>query len=151
MAGKKGRSGRPSLYTEEIAAEVCLRLREGETLREICRSDHVPNDRTVRGWAAENVENFFPRYVQARTMGYAARADLLREWAVTPQRSVERTITHPDGSVETFYGRDNVERARLAVDTEKWLLSKLDPTVYGDKQTLAHEGFPNSFILRIER
>lgn len=33
-----------------------------------------------------------------------------------------------------------INRARLRVDTRKWLLSKLRPTEYGEKQAIEHTG-----------
>ena len=44
----KIKKGRPSLYTYEIAEEICERLAKGETLRSVCRSDHMPDERRVR-------------------------------------------------------------------------------------------------------
>ncbi len=41
-APKKRKTGRPSLYTEALAAKICRRLAEGETLRSIYR-DRSPN------------------------------------------------------------------------------------------------------------
>ncbi len=41
-APKKRKKGRPTLYTEALAAKICRRLAEGETLRSICR-DRSPN------------------------------------------------------------------------------------------------------------
>ncbi len=44
MTGAKSRKkGRPSLYTKALAAKLCLRLAEGETLRAICRDGAMPD------------------------------------------------------------------------------------------------------------
>jgi len=42
--------GRPTLYTEELAAEICRRLAGGESLRRICEDDHMPGASTVVDW-----------------------------------------------------------------------------------------------------
>src|ERR1700759_4888640 len=102
------RPGRPSLYTEELAARICERLAAGETLRGICRDDGMPNERTVRTWARED-ETFSPQYAKAREIGYQGMADEIVEIA------------------------DSSGDARLQVDTRKWLLSKALPKIYGDK------------------
>ena len=47
---KKRKKGRPSLYTEVLAAQICRRLAEGETLRAICRDPGMPAISTVMGW-----------------------------------------------------------------------------------------------------
>ncbi len=49
-APKKRKKGRPSLYTEVLAAKICRRLAEGETLRAICRDKVMPAISTVMGW-----------------------------------------------------------------------------------------------------
>ncbi len=47
---KSKKKGRPSLYTEALAAKICRRLAEGETLRSICRGKAMPAISTVMGW-----------------------------------------------------------------------------------------------------
>ncbi len=42
-APKKRKTGRPSLYTEALAADICRRLAEGETLRSVCRDKAMPD------------------------------------------------------------------------------------------------------------
>ena len=41
-APKKRKIGRPSLYTEALAAKICRRLAEGESLRAICADKAMP-------------------------------------------------------------------------------------------------------------
>ncbi len=52
-APKKQKIGRPSLYTEALAAKICRRLAEGETLRAICRDTAMPDKATVLRWLAD--------------------------------------------------------------------------------------------------
>ena len=42
--------GRPPLYTPELAEEICRRIAEGESLRQICSGDDMPGRETVRTW-----------------------------------------------------------------------------------------------------
>ncbi len=44
---KPKKKGRPSLYTDALAAKICARLAEGETLRAICRDGAMPAISTV--------------------------------------------------------------------------------------------------------
>ena len=78
----------------------------------------MPDERTVRSWAADSDHPFSPQYARARETGYAGLADDLVEIA-------DDKLGDP-------------ARDRLRVDTRKWLLSKALPKVYGDK--LAHTG-----------
>ena len=107
--------GRPSTYSHARSEEICKRLATGETLRDICQSDDMPHEATVRGWAATDAHGFFTRYSHARDTGLDCRAD--RCLAVA----------------EAATG-DDFQAARLVVDTYKWYLSKLAPKRYGDQQ-----------------
>lgn len=111
--------GRPSRYSEAVAAEICTRLSEGEALRSICADDHMPAVGTVCLWASEDREGFSERYARA----LQARAWL---WA-------EEIMDIADTG-------DDVNRDKLRVDARKWALSRLLPHRYGDRQTLEHTG-----------
>ena len=112
--------GRPSIFSPELADRLCERLADGETLRAICRGEGMPDERTVRRWALDDVEGFSTQYARAREIGYQSMADDLTEIADAK-----------DG---------DPARDRLRVDTRKWLLSKALPKIYGDKQQVEHSG-----------
>lgn len=116
--------GRPSLYTEDIAQEICERLAEGQALIDICRSPHMPADSTVEVWAEQEHPNrpgFPGMYARARDRGL--------------HRLAEEVLSIADDPC-LFNGQPDptlVQRARLMVDARKWYLSKRLPKVYGDK------------------
>ena len=112
--------GRPSIFSPELADRLCERLADGETLRAICRDEGMPDERTVRRWALDDVEGFSTQYARASEIGYQGMADDLTEIADAK-----------DG---------DPARDRLRVDTRKWLLSKALPKIYGDKQQVEHSG-----------
>ena len=39
-----------------------------------------------------------------------------------------------------IFNSENVQRSRLRIDTRKWLMSKLNPKVYGDKLDMTTNG-----------
>ena len=119
--------GRPSSHTPEIAAEICERMAKGETLRQICRDDHIPAATTVHGWV-KSVDGFSEQYAHAREALIAHWADEIVEIADDGSHD---TITDEEGRERP----DNewISRSKLRVDTRKWLLSKLKPGQYGDK------------------
>jgi hypothetical protein len=39
--------GRPSIFTPELSEEICRRLADGESLRNICARPEMPAARTV--------------------------------------------------------------------------------------------------------
>lgn len=127
--------GRPSLYTPAIAAEICARMAEGESLRSICSSDAMPSEATVRGWALDDRDGFSARYARARELQMHALADDLLEIADDTSRDTRQT---PRG--EQVPDTEWIARARLRVDARKWLMSKIVPKVYGDKVQAEHSG-----------
>jgi hypothetical protein len=127
---KPARRGRPSTYTPELAHRICERLADGETLRAICRDEGMPDERTVRGWAVDDVEGLSPQYARARQIGYHSLFDQILEIADTPQTGI--TTKETDKGTETRTG-DMIEHRRLQVDARKWMLAKALPKIYGDK------------------
>lgn len=128
-----GEKGRPTAFSEALAKDICARLAEGRTLRDVCRDDDMPHESTVRHWAVEDRGGFYTQYAKAREIGYHAMADETLEIA-------------DDGS-------EHVRRSRLRVDTRKWLLSKALPKIYGDRVTQVVTGADGGpvQIAKIER
>ena len=120
MSGKRGR---PTVYTQQIADEICERLAEGESLKSICSGQHFPPFTTVREWVLDDREGFAVRYARAREHVY--------------EQMAEEIVAISDDPC-MFDGKpDNVlvQRARLMSDNRKWLLSKMLPKQYGDRVT----------------
>lgn len=116
MADQQKKRGRKTVYTEEIATHILHELAHGKTLKEVCRQEGMPSDRTVRDWANENREGFSPLYARAREIGCYAMAD--------------DCIAIAD-NIE-----GDVQRDRLRVDTRKWWLAKALPKVFSEKVSL---------------
>lgn len=129
--------GRPSKWNAEIADLICEQLASGMTLNQVCKQDGMPDEKTVRNWALDDVNGFSPKYTRARELGYLKMADELIEIADTPVIG-EKTVEKLTG-FEVTRG-DMIERARLKVDTRKWMLSKMLPKIYGDKIAVDHSG-----------
>ena len=130
--------GRPTVYTPEIAQEICEKLAEGQTLREVCRSDHLPDERTVRRWALDNVNGFSPQYAEAREIGYHVMADELLDIADNGTNDWMERNGEDDAGWQA--NGEHLQRSRLRVDTRKWMLSKTLPKIYGDRVTQEHVG-----------
>ena len=123
--------GRPTIYTRELADKICERLSKGETLKSICRDKGMPDDRTVRIWALNDYQGFYPRYATARQLGLDAMADQLLEIADDGSGD----ITY-DAQGNRLVNGEHINRSRLRVNTRKWYLSKLAPKRYGEKVDL---------------
>ena len=132
--------GRPSTYTQEIAALICEHLQDGLTLKEICRAEHMPHESTVRKWACEDREGFYTLYAKAREIGYQAMADELLVISDNAHNDwMERNYERDQDNGGWVANGEHLQRSRLRVDTRKWLLSKALPKLYGDKTTTTIE------------
>lgn len=124
--------GRPSDFSQELADEICAQLADGLSLRTVCKSDDMPDKRTVFRWLRTN-EAFCHQYTRAKEESADALTDEMLDIADDASNDwVERD----DGRVD--YNGDHVQRSRLRIETRKWIASKLKPKKYGDK--LTHEG-----------
>jgi hypothetical protein len=124
-------TGRPSIYTDELAAEICRRLSAGESLRSICRDDAMPVRETVRVWQRNNPA-FAELYTAARIAQAEHMADELMDIADDGSNDFVDRVRQ-DGSTDRVLDVEAVMRSRLRVDTRKWFLSKVLPKIYGDK------------------
>ena len=116
--------GRPTKYTEEVAAEICKRLSDGESLRHICGSEHLPDRETIRRWLRDD-ESFRGRYARAREDSADAFAD--------------RMLSHCD-DMEAADSMTRVQGLKESSQNLRWLAAVMKPRVYGDLQKLEHSG-----------
>lgn len=113
---KKRPVGRPSIYTDELAKEICNRIADGESLSTICRNDDMPSRETVYAWLKESSQ-FSDRYARARELQADYFVDEIIEIADN---------ANAKSSVE-------VQKAKLRIDTRKWAAEKLNSKAYGAK------------------
>jgi hypothetical protein len=102
---------RPSSFRQGIADAICERLALGESLRQICRDNEMPDRVTVIRWKNENAE-FRNQYARARE----DQADIFAELGL-----------------EAAIHADDPAKGRLAFDAYRWAAGKLKPGTYGDK------------------
>ena len=116
MRKRGGKVGRPSKYTPELAALICKRIAEGESLRDICEGKNkagMPSRNAVRRWLAES-SDFRILHAVARDFMVDSLAEEALHWAKTATA-------------------ENANARRVYVDTIKWYVSKVAPKKYGDK------------------
>ncbi len=135
---QKHAGGRPSGYSAEIAATICLRMADGETLRAICRDSEIPNRSTVYQWLHKNPE-FANLYTQARERLVEHWADEMVEISDDGTTDYVEKIGR-NGHEYMAVDQEHIQRSRLRVDTRKWLMSKLMPRKYGDHLEVEHTG-----------
>ena len=119
-------TGRPSSYTFEVGEEICHQMAGGKGLRQICSQEGMPDRHTVLRWLDAN-EGFRARYAQAR--------EALMDWY---SEEILRIAFDDSGDLiidgdRVMSGHHVVQRARLKVDTVKWVMAKLHPGRYGER------------------
>lgn len=111
----KAKTGRPSDYLPEVAADICSLLADGESLRKVCERPGMPAKATVFRWLAQHDE-FRDQYAKATE----TRADAIFEEMFDIAHSVAEEAAA-------------VGKARLRIDTRKWALARMNPKKYGEK------------------
>jgi hypothetical protein len=124
-------------YSERIAAAICERLADGETLRAICETAGMPGATTVRRWAMDPERPFSARYKIARELGYHKMADDILDVADDGRNDWMDRETR-NGTIRVV-DDECVRRSELRVNTRKWLLAKALPKIYGDKVEATHK------------
>ena len=104
--------GAPTKLTDKVASEICERLASGDSLKQICLTKGMPSERSVFNWLLKDAD-FLQQYTRARERQADAFAEQLVQIA-------------EDESIP-------VDRARLQVDTKKWIMARVAAKKYGDK------------------
>ena len=121
---------RPSEYSPDVVFEICAQVADGKALTAVCdESDTLPSFRTVYNWLQTHPE-------------------FLQEYARAKQIMAER-MAYDIVRIADSADAESYNACRLQVDTRKWLLSKLQPKVYGDAQLLKHADADGN-VLKIE-
>lgn len=121
--------GRPSIYTQELAALICHRVathRYG--IKKLCRMfDDMPDHTTIHAWRYTNRE-FSNQYLEAKK----SQIDLAIE-------EIDEIIQENILFYKDSEGNDRIDSpsATIAIakaNNAKWAASKLLPQIYGDNK-----------------
>jgi hypothetical protein len=128
-----------TVRTDAVVFELLERIADGESLRAICRDDHMPDKATVFRWLADDAD-LRDQYARARETQADSIFDEIIEIADDARNDwMERQ--GPDGQgVGWQLNGDHVQRSRLRIDARTWMAGKLRPKVYGDKVEHEHKG-----------
>ncbi len=128
--------GNTTVYTRELADEICERIADGETLRQVCRLKGLSAS-TVRRWVINDIDDFSTRYAQARALCLESWADEVMEIGDDATNDWMKREGRDGEDIGWTVNGEHVQRSRLRIDSRKWMLSKLRPEQYGDKVQLA--------------
>lgn len=106
----------------ETALELCRRVAEGESMRQVVKDADMPAISTFLRWASEDPEiaRMYTQALQMRAAGFAE--DLVTD----AERALKCTEAH------------EVQAIKLQVNTKQWIISKLLPKVYGEHTQIEH-------------
>lgn len=116
--------GRPSKYTQNLADSICQELAMGKSLRTVCKGSDMPEVKTIFNWFRA-----YPEFLQQYTRAKEESADAFVE-------------EMQDLADEVQLDKDAINKARLQIDTRKWVSSKLKPKKYGEKLDVTTDGKP---------
>jgi hypothetical protein len=129
-AYSKPKTGRPSMFTEELAEYICDRIASSpKSVKTLCaEDDRMPDQCSINLWCWK-YPTFFLQYQLAKSQQAHWMADDCEEIA----KEVDY-ITDQQGTQRVDPGF--IASRRLMVDTKKWHASKLAPTVFGDRKAV---------------
>lgn len=142
-AAPRGR-GALTTYTKAKADEICRRMALGETSEQICKTEGMPTPATLWNWRQAHPD-FLEAYARAREDQMHAWSEQIvtliddaeADWTVDTKRSNKDVLSvegDVEGRVVLKYKRLHLERAKAMVEVRKWLMAKIVPAVFGDRQ-----------------
>lgn len=123
--------GRMTEYSPDLADAICELIAEGKSIRTICKVEEMPAMSTIFKWLSEQAK-FSEQYARAKEVQAEGFAEDLIEICDDTSNDVTGELDMPNGVA--------VQRAKLRVDTRKWIASKLLAKKYGDKIQQEHTG-----------
>ena len=134
------KTGRPTKFRKKLGMEICARISEGRSVREIVKDNKMPSSSTIFRWLLdERYKKFWEQYKKARNIQAELMFEELLEIADDGSNDwVERM----GKSGESWWqvNGETIGRSRLRVDTRKWYLSKVLPKKFGEKLDMTSGG-----------
>mgnify|MGYP001044444487 CR=1 FL=1 len=107
---------------------VCNEIAEGKSLRSVlANNDNMPARNTFLEWI-ENDKNKANQYARAMQL---RQESIFEDILNIADNQEEDVLINEDGISVTNH--NVIQRARLRVDSRKWMLGKMNPKKYGDK------------------
>lgn len=117
---------------KDITETICNEISNGRSLRYVLdKVPHMPNRTTFLRWV-ENDESIRNQYTRA----CEARAERIFEDVLIIADSQDEDIIQLEDGREVV-NHDAINRARLRIDSRKWMLGKMQPKKYGEKLDLS--------------
>lgn len=113
-------AGRPSIYNEELAREICERVAEGETITKMVEDEHMPCRAQVYAWARQPDKTLIPKgYAESITFGEAMRR-AREDQACT---YVDEIIDFSNDAMAAE-SMEQIQAAKVGIDARKWVAGR---------------------------
>ena len=150
MDKPKHPGGRPTIYSDEIAREICDKLADGLPLPRILQDNpSLPAKTTIYRWLDEKAL-FREMYARARLLQAESILDDVRNAAIDDSNDT-LTLYDKSGNPYTAANQAALQRAKLRIDSGIKLIEKLAPRKYGSKVELSgSESSPLKVSIQID-
>lgn len=134
---------------KEQTIEIILEGITYKALNVVCREDPtLPTPQAFLAWVRDD-EALYERYTRAMKI----RADrMLDEILEIADDKTGDLLFNPDGTPmmnalgQLMYAQDHIQRAKLKVHARQWMMGRMNPSKYSDKQQVEHTGGVKSNI-----
>jgi hypothetical protein len=147
VAPKKNPVGAPTTYNRHLAIVICIRIAEGESLRQILRDEGMPAQSTVYEWLLRHPE-FAENYTRAREEQADTLADEIIAIADEQPEIIAVTDKKTGALIEHKLDGAFLQWQKNRIEARKWTAMKLKPRKYGDR--VAVEGVEGGAAIKTE-
>jgi hypothetical protein len=146
-APKKNPVGAPTTYNTHIASVICIRIAEGESLREIVKTAGMPDRTVIYDWLLRHPE-FANQYARAREEQADTLADEIIAIADEQPEIIAVTDKKTGALIEHKLDGAFLQWQKNRIEARKWTAMKLKPRKYGDRVAL--EGVEGGAAIKTE-
>lgn len=141
-------TGRPSVFSQQVADEICSQIAAGEPLTRICKRDDMPHLATVYRWLQDpDRAKFCELYREARDNQADTMFDQITEIADDGTNDYMEQRDKDDNLIGWRVNGEHVQRSKLRIDARKWQAARLRPKKYGERTILG--GDPDNPLLTV--
>jgi hypothetical protein len=109
-------------YSDEVAAAICARLADGESLKKICESEGMPARSSVHKWLATN-----PEFLTMYQVAWDEKADGLFD------EMQELMNQDPPADLDPKQTMAWVQNKRVKLETLRWILARMAPKKFSER------------------
>lgn len=118
-------------FNQKQFDSIIKHIEEGNSLRSALKQPGTPSSKTFYEWIDDDDE-LRKRYARASEKRADAIFEDIIDIADDTSKDVDE-IDIGDGVIATKVNHENIQRSKLRVDARKWMLAKMNPKKYSDK------------------